>query len=148
MQTVQELCATRLPKNMGIRACGYSGAFPDEKGRHGHESLKSCAASRPEPARDGKREKARDFSFREGDRVMQIRNNYDILWKRCDGLGAGTGIFNGDIGTIARIDFEAELVTIDFDDRRAGIQLRHALRARARICDDSAQEPGQRVPGA
>ena len=50
---------------------------------------------------------------------MQIRNNYDILWKRCDGLGAGTGIFNGDIGTIARIDFEAELVTIDFDDRRA-----------------------------
>ena len=58
---------------------------------------------------------------------MQIRNNYDILWKRCDGLGAGTGIFNGDIGAIARIDFEAELVTIDFDDRARGIQLRHAL---------------------
>ena len=50
---------------------------------------------------------------------MQIRNNYDIMWKRSDGLGAGTGIFNGDIGTISRIDFEAELVSIDFDDRRA-----------------------------
>ena len=50
---------------------------------------------------------------------MQIRNNYDIMWKRSDGLGAGTGIFNGDIGTISRIDFEAELVSIDFDDRSA-----------------------------
>ena len=50
---------------------------------------------------------------------MQIRNNYDIMWKRSDGLGAGTGILNGDIGTISRIDFEAELVSIDFDDRQA-----------------------------
>lgn len=39
---------------------------------------------------------------------MQIRNNYDIMWKRADGLGAGTGIFNGDIGTVLDIDFQEE----------------------------------------
>ena len=50
---------------------------------------------------------------------MQVRNNYDILWKRTDGLGVGSGIFNGDIGFIEAIDLEAELMTIRFDDRRA-----------------------------
>ena len=50
---------------------------------------------------------------------MQIRNNYDIMWKKCDGSAIGTGIFNGDIGTIASIDFAAETMTIVFDDREA-----------------------------
>lgn len=50
---------------------------------------------------------------------MQIRNNYDIMWKRADGLGAGTGIFNGDIGTVTDIDFQEETMTIQFDDRTA-----------------------------
>ena len=50
---------------------------------------------------------------------MQIRNNYDIMWKKCDGSAIGTGIFNGDIGTITNIDFAAETMTIIFDDREA-----------------------------
>ena len=49
---------------------------------------------------------------------MQIRNNYDILWKKPNG-GAGTGIFNGDIGVIERIDPQEDAVTIRFDDRIA-----------------------------
>ena len=120
VQTVQELCATRLPKNMGIQPCDIQVLSPTRKGDTGTRALNLALQAVLNPPATGKREKKHgDFSFREGDRVMQIRNNYDILWKRCDGLGAGTGIFNGDIGTIARIDFEAELVTIDFDDRRA-----------------------------
>ena len=90
VRTIQELCQTRLPKNMGIA-----------------------------PA-DGKKEKKHgDFSFRIGDRVMQIRNNYDIMWKRADGLGAGTGIFNGDIGCITQIDFQQETMTVQFDEKTA-----------------------------
>lgn len=54
--------------------------------------------------------------FRTGDRVMQIRNNYDILWSRPGG-GAGTGIFNGDIGTILEIDPQEDFIRISFDDR-------------------------------
>ena len=50
---------------------------------------------------------------------MQIRNNYDILWKKCDGSAVGTGIFNGDVGIIQRIDNQMETVTIVFDDREA-----------------------------
>ena len=50
---------------------------------------------------------------------MQIRNNYDILWKKTDGTQVGTGIFNGDIGVITEIDLNAELLTVVFDDRQA-----------------------------
>ena len=46
---------------------------------------------------------------------MQVRNNYDVMWK--DGLTAGMGIFNGDIGRITEIDPRAELITVDFDGR-------------------------------
>lgn len=50
---------------------------------------------------------------------MQIRNNYDILWKRTDGSAVGAGIFNGDVGTIRSIDPNMETVTVVFDDREA-----------------------------
>ena len=48
---------------------------------------------------------------------MQIRNNYDIMWKKCDGSAVGTGVFNGDIGNILEIDPNMETVSVQFDDR-------------------------------
>ena len=48
---------------------------------------------------------------------MQIRNNYDIMWKKADGSAIGAGIFNGDIGTIVKIDVPMEAMTVIFDDR-------------------------------
>ncbi len=53
--------------------------------------------------------------FREGDKVMQIKNDYDLLWTR--GSESGNGIFNGDIGRITDIDTRAETVSVDFDGR-------------------------------
>ena len=50
---------------------------------------------------------------------MQIRNNYDIMWKKTDGSAVGTGIFNGDVGTVTAIDPHAETLTVVFDDREA-----------------------------
>ena len=50
---------------------------------------------------------------------MQIRNNYDILWKKTDGSCVGAGMFNGDIGIITRIDNDMETLTVCFDDREA-----------------------------
>ena len=120
VQTVQELCATRLPKNMGIVPADIQVLSPTRKGDTGTRALNLALQAVLNPPATGKREKKHgDFSFREGDRVMQIRNNYDILWKNPNGLGAGTGIFNGDIGVIVQIDYEAELVTVDFDDKLA-----------------------------
>ena len=57
--------------------------------------------------------------FREGDRVMQIRNNYDIMWYRSDNTGSGAGVFNGDIGSIVAIDPNEERLVVDFDGRYA-----------------------------
>ena len=50
---------------------------------------------------------------------MQIRNNYDIMWKRTDGSEVGTGIFNGDVGTIRSIEPSTESMVVLFDDREA-----------------------------
>lgn len=72
------------------------------------------------PPTPEKREKAFGTTiFREGDRVMQVKNNYDVLWEETDGSGVGMGIFNGDIGRIEQIDKDSNLVLVDFEGRRA-----------------------------
>ena len=50
---------------------------------------------------------------------MQIRNNYDLLWKKTDGTQVGAGIFNGDVGIVQKVDTQMELLTVLFDDREA-----------------------------
>ena len=120
VRTIQELCSQRLPQNMGIDPADIQVLSPTRKNEAGTKNLNKQLQQVLNPAAPGKREKSYgDFSFREGDRVMQIRNNYDILWKRMDGLGSGAGIFNGDIGKITQIDLQEETVTVVFDDREA-----------------------------
>ena len=120
VRTIQELCSQRLPKNMGIDPTDIQVLSPTRKNEAGTRNLNKQLQSVLNPAHPTKREKVYgDYAFREGDRVMQIRNNYDILWKRTDGLGSGAGIFNGDIGRITEIDPQEETVTIVFDDREA-----------------------------
>ena len=119
-QTITGLCSSRLPKNMGIPAEQIQVLSPTRKGGVGTGTLNQALQSALNPAGGGKKERQfGDFSFREGDRVMQIRNNYDIMWKKCDGSAVGTGIFNGDVGTIRQIDPQMETLTVVFDDREA-----------------------------
>lgn len=120
VQTICELCSRRLPEKMGIPASEIQVLSPTRKGECGTYSLNLALQSVLNPPCEGKKEKKMgDFLFREGDRVMQIRNNYDILWKKTDGFGLGSGIFNGDIGIIESIDPIEESVLIRFDDREA-----------------------------
>ena len=119
-QTIAGLCTTRLPKNMGIPADQIQVLSPTRKGGVGTGALNQILQSALNPGAPTKKERQfGDFLFREGDRVMQIRNNYDIMWKKTDGSAVGTGIFNGDIGVITRIDPQAEMLTVVFDDREA-----------------------------
>ncbi len=119
-KVIEELCATRLPKNMGIPSEQIQVLSPTKKGGAGTVSLNRILQSRLNPAAPGKREKTfGDVIFREGDRVMQIRNNYDILWTKTDGSSVGTGIFNGDVGVIQEIDIPGQTMCIEFDDRKA-----------------------------
>ncbi len=119
-QLIRDLCTTRLPKNMGIPAEQIQVLSPTRKGGVGTVSLnKMLQAALNPPAPEKKERTFGDYIFREGDRVMQIRNNYDILWKRTDGSEVGAGIFNGDVGIIQSIDTGAETISICFDDRVA-----------------------------
>ena len=119
-QLIQDLCTTRLPKNMGIQPSEIQVLSPTRKGGVGTAALNKMLQAALNPAAPEKKEKAYgEIIFREGDRVMQIRNNYDIMWKKTDGSAVGTGIFNGDVGTIAKIDLNEEMIRVVFDDREA-----------------------------
>ena len=119
-QTVRDLCATRLPKNMGIPAGDIQVLSPTRKGGVGTGNLNKLLQEALNPSAPEKKEKQfGEYTFREGDRIMQIRNNYDIMWKKSDGSAVGTGIFNGDVGTVISIDPAAETLTAVFDDREA-----------------------------
>lgn len=117
-QTIAGLCATRLPKNMGISPDQIQVLTPTKKGAAGTISLNKLLQASLNPAAPNKQERQYgEFIFREGDRVMQVRNNYDILWKKTDGSVIGSGIFNGDVGIIRSIDSGMEELTVVFDDR-------------------------------
>ena len=119
-QTISGLCSSRLPQKMGIPASEIQVLSPTRKGGVGTAVLNQTLQACLNPPGGGKRERPfGEFTFREGDRVMQIRNNYDIVWKKCDGSAVGTGIFNGDIGIITSIDPHMETMTVVFDDREA-----------------------------
>lgn len=93
---------------------------PMKKGALGTANLNirlQAALNPPSPYK--KERKQGDIILREGDKVMQIKNDYKIPWKRTSTGEEGTGVFNGDLGTIERIDLSEQEVTVLFDDERA-----------------------------
>lgn len=133
IETVSELCTTRLPNKMHIPSEDIQVLSPTRKGELGTVSLNKHLQQALNPPKEGKREKLfGDSVFREGDRVMQIRNNYDIIWQSADGKLSGAGIYNGDIGKIIAVDLETEILRVDFDGRIASygfdalMELEHA----------------------
>ena len=133
VETITQLCSQRLPGKMGIPPEDIQVLSPTRKGELGTANLNRALQAVLNPPGKEKKEKLfGDAVFREGDRVMQIKNNYDILWKNASGTESGTGIYNGDIGVIEAIDPEAETITVNFDGRIASfgfdslIELEHA----------------------
>lgn len=133
VDTIAELCSVRLPGKMGIPPEDIQVLSPTRRGELGTVSLNKRLQQVLNPPRKDKKEKAfGDVVFREGDRVMQIKNNYDILWQNESRTVAGSGIYNGDIGTILSIDMDSESLSVNFDGRIASygfdslIELEHA----------------------
>ncbi len=119
VELVVELCRTRLPQNMGVDGRDIQVLCPTRRGEWGTRALNRALQEALNPPAPDKRQKAwGELVFRVGDRVMQIRNNYDVLWVRSDGV-TGAGIFNGDVGVVEDIDPAGELMTVRFDDRTA-----------------------------
>lgn len=116
------LCTSRLPnaykydplKDIQI-------ICPTRKGDAGTVALNALLQSKLNPPSTAKSEReVRDVVFREGDKVMVVKNNYDIEWTDEDGT-TGNGVFNGDIGFITKIDRAEESFSVSFDDGRNAV---------------------------
>ena len=119
LSTVVELCRTRLPDKMGIPVDQIQVLTPTRKGPSGTVNLNRCLQEALNPRSPGKREiQWGERLFRTGDRIMQTRNDYDVVWGKEDGT-IGTGIFNGDVGRILEIDPSGEWLQLEFDGRSA-----------------------------
>ena len=120
VETITELCSRRLPEKMNIPPADIQVLSPTRKGELGTVSLNRQLQAVLNPPSESKGEKNfGEVIFREGDRVMQIRNNYDIIWVNESNTAAGSGIYNGDMGVIVSVDPELELIRINFDGRLA-----------------------------
>ena len=119
VETIVELCKTRLPEKMGIPADQIQVLTPTRKGPAGTIRLNRLLQEALNPKAPDKHELLwGERLFREGDRIMQTRNDYDVVWEKPDGT-VGTGMFNGDVGKILRIDPSGEWVAVNFEDRIA-----------------------------
>lgn len=120
IETVAQLCAQRLPKHYGFTPSQIQVLSPAK--RHGSGTMplnRRLQEALNPPAGDKLEKRFGDWIFREGDRVMQVRNNYDIVWEKQGEDEQGTGVFNGDVGEILRIFPQQECMVIRFDDRVA-----------------------------
>ncbi len=118
-QTTLELATRRLPQSYNLSPLwDIQVIVPGRKGALGADGLNQSLQNALNPAAPGKTElQHMGRILREGDKVMQIRNNYDILWESPQ--GDGMGIFNGDIGVIEMIDRPSSTILVRFDDRTA-----------------------------
>ncbi len=118
-QTVTELCASRLPSAYGWDSFSDIQVItPSKKGEAGTQNLNKLLQEALNPP-DSKKSQLTVAGriFRVGDKVMQIKNNYNIEWQ--SPTEKGTGIFNGDIGILTDINISSATVTVDFDGRVA-----------------------------
>ena len=112
-----------LPKNVGAASNEIQVLTPMRKGELGVERLNKLLQEYLNPKDESKREREQgDRLFREGDKVMQIKNNYQLEWEITDRYGIpiekGVGVFNGDMGVVREINFFAEQMTVEFDEGR------------------------------
>ena len=119
LENIISLCTGRLEKYGNYTfAQNIQVISPTKKGELGTKELNKSLQQAINPESEEKNErKYIDSVFREGDRIMQIKNNYDIYWeKREPTLEMGKGVFNGEYGTILNIDEVEKKVKIKFDD--------------------------------
>lgn len=119
INTITELCMTRLPKTYGFNPFSDIQVLtPMRKSAVGVNALNAALQQKLNPSGKFKTEKAfGETVYRINDKVMQIKNNYDIEWTQSDSI-KGTGLFNGDMGIIKDIDLEYESITVAFDDNK------------------------------
>ncbi len=118
-QTVVELVSSRLPQRMGFPSDQIQVLTPTRKGPLGTFELNRRLQETLNPPAEDKPQRAFGaVVFRLGDRVMQVKNNYDAMWLDPDKAESGLGVFNGDIGKIIDVEQDGSALTVDFDGRK------------------------------
>lgn len=120
---IEQLVKKNVPKEFGIDSLEVQILSPKRKGALGTVTLNRELQERINPPSGSKREyQFGDCIYREGDKVMQIKNNYDMEWEIIGKynlpIDKGTGIFNGDVGVIQSINTFTRSMMIEFDDER------------------------------
>ncbi|MGB7605805.1 MAG: ATP-dependent RecD-like DNA helicase [Lutisporaceae bacterium] len=121
VRTVVQLCKERLPKYYNTTFMeGIQVLSPMKKGTCGIINLNNELQKILNPEAPDKKEKSfKDFVFRVGDKVMQIKNNYKMKWQSIvDFENEGEGVFNGDIGIIINIDIEEQIIEVVYDNEK------------------------------
>lgn len=123
LKTIIDLINRRLPNfnSKWNKVKDIQILSPTRKGVLGVENLNNELQKILNPPSNHKKEKnVREMIFREGDKVMQIKNNYSLKWTRVSGIGdeEGVGVFNGDMGFIESINEDKSTLTVIFDDER------------------------------
>ncbi len=120
---IHQLVAKVLPEKLGIEGGDIQVLTPMRKGLLGVETLNKVLQQRLNPPADDKAEYVfRDTVFREGDRVMQVKNDYALEWEVIGKYGipveSGEGVFNGDVGRILQINTFLQMMKVGFEDGR------------------------------
>lgn len=116
---ITSLCLEKLPHKYGISSADIQVLSASKKGIAGVANLNVLLQNALNPSDGNKVEKDNGTTlFREGDRVMQTKNNYDLEWYDVNTLEEGTGVFNGDVGYIESINNMLKTVAVVFDGRR------------------------------
>lgn len=123
MNIVLTLVRDKIPKYISTNSFNIQVLTPMRKGELGVERLNQVLQqSLNPPSKDKKETEFRNHIFREGDKVMQIKNNYQLTWEIQSKYGTavdkGTGIFNGDMGVIKEINQFAQIVMVEFDEEK------------------------------
>lgn len=118
-ETIADLCVRRLPKFYGFNGSSQIQVLtPTRKSIIGVSNLNAVLQDRLNPPSPEKDEYMTGRCvYRIGDKVMQIKNNYQLEWEKLDGSEKGMGVFNGDVGFVSQISKSGQKLTVVFDDR-------------------------------
>ena len=120
-KSIVDMVVSRLPKFAGIDCTQIQVLAPMKAGVCGIDNLNRCLQESINPPSIKKMElTVGETIFREGDKVMQTANNYNLVWKKMNGFieEEGEGVFNGDIGFVEMIDFQTGEMVVAFEDGR------------------------------
>lgn len=126
-QLIVSLCSVRLPRSYGYSSVtDIQVLCPGRKGELGTVELNKHLREAINPPSKAKKEtKVNGVLFREGDKVMQIRNDYNLPWTKDDST-SGEGVFNGDMGVITEIDRPGGAIHVRIDDKDVLYDFEHA----------------------